>query len=155
MAKNGKISVYLCMKRYKKTAKKGEIMEIVRYSSRKDRDAAWLLAFVGIVGAFDFYMRCPVKGGVKLGIVIVSSVCACFDGVTSLLGYGIDVVCIWNVWDMFLLSRGRYRDGNGFLVKKETRDATILFWLAIVLPVALVVFLLVGILTGSLRLPVA
>ena len=127
----------------------------VRYSSRKDRAAAWLLAFVGIVGAFDFYMRHPVKGGVKLGLVIVSAVCASFDGVTSFLGYGIDVVCIWNVWDMFLLSRGRYRDGDGFPVKKETRDATILFWLAIVLPVALVVFLVVGILTGTLRLPVA
>ena len=110
----------------------------VRYSSRKDRAAAWLLAFVGIVGAFDFYMRHPVKGGVKLGLVIVSSVCACFDGVLSFLGYGIDVVWIWNVWDMFLLSRG-----------------TILFWLAIVLPIALVVFLFVGILTGTLRLPVA
>ena len=56
---------------------------------------------------------------------------------------------------MFLLSRGRYRDGNGCLVKKETRDATILFWFAIVIPVALVVFLFVGILTGTLRLPVA
>ena len=127
----------------------------VRYSSRKDRAAAWLLALLGVFGAFDFYMRRPVKGGVKLGLVIVSSVCASFDGVTSFLGYGIDVVCIWNVWDMFLLSRGRYRDGDGFPVKKETRDATILFWLAIVLPVALVVFLVVGILTGTLRLPVA
>ena len=109
---------------------------------------------MGVFGAFDFYMRRPVKGGVKLGVV-VSAVCASFDGVTSFLGYGIDVVCIWNVWDMFLLSRGRYRDGNGCLVKKESRDATILFWLAIVLPVALVVFLVVGILTGTLRIPVA
>ena len=127
----------------------------VRYSSRKDRAAAWLLALLGIFGVFDFYMRRPVKGGVKLGLVIVSSVCACFDGVLSFLGYGIDVVWIWNVCEMFLLSRGRYRDGNGCLVKKETRDATILFWLAIVLPIALVVFLFVGILTGTLRLPVA
>ena len=127
----------------------------VHYSQRKDRAAAWLLALLGIFGVFDFYMRRPVKGGVKLGLVIVSAVCASFDGVTSFLGYGIDVVCIWNVWDMFLLSRGRYRDGDGFPVKKETRDATILFWLAIVLPVALVVFLVVGILTGTLRLPVA
>ena len=127
----------------------------VHYSQRKDRAAAWLLALLGIFGAFDFYMRRPVKGGVKLGLVIVSSVCACFDGVLSFLGYGIDVVWIWNVCEMFLLSRGRYRDGNGCLVKKESRDATILFWFAIVMPIALVVFLFVGILTGTLRLPVA
>ena len=128
----------------------------VRYSSRKDRAAAWLLAFVGIVGAFDFYMKRPVKGGIKLGLVIMSIVCVSFDGIIPFfLGWGVDVVLIWNACDMFLLSRGRYRDGDGFPVKKETRDATILFWLAIVLPVALVVFLFVGILTGMLRLPVA
>lgn len=136
-------------------SKKENFMEIVHYSQRKDRAATWLLALLGIFGVFDFYMRHPVKGGIKLGLVIMSIVCDAFDGIPFFLGWGVDVVLIWNACDMFLLSRGRYRDGDGFPVKKETWDATILFWLVFVLPVALVVFLFVGILTGTVRIPIA
>ena len=131
-----------------------------RYSPRKDRAAVWLLALLGYFGVFDFYMKHPVKGCIKLGVVIESSVCAFLNAnegnvVPFLLYHGLEVVFVWNVFDMFLLSRGRYRDGDGRYVKKETRDATVLFWLVIVLPVVIVVFLVVSFLTGTLRLPVA
>ena len=131
-----------------------------RYSPRKDRTAAWLLALLGYFGVFDFYMKHPVKGCVKLSAMIASNACAFLtanggDGVLLRICHSLEVVFVWNVFDMFLLSRGRYRDGDGRYVKKETRDATVLFWLVIVLPVVIVVFLVVSFLTGTLRLPVA
>ena len=137
-----------------------DTIETKLYSPRNDRSAAWFLALFGIVGFFDFYMKHPIKGAIKLGILILALASTILDtynpnGITSILLHGYEVVCIWNVYNMFQLSRGRYRDGDGCLVKKETWDATILFWLVFVLPVALVVFFFVGILTGMLRLPIA
>lgn len=130
------------------------------YSSRDDRSAAWFLALLGNIGFFDFYMAHPVKGCIKLGIVIVSIVSVIFDaygfkGVPFFLCHGFEIVFIWNVYEMFLLSRGRYRDGDGHLVKKQTKDATILFWFIIVLPIALILLLVTGFFTGYVRLPIA
>ena len=130
------------------------------YSSRDDRSAAWFLALFGIVGFFDFYMKHLIKGAIKLGIVIVSIVSVIFDaygfkGVPFFLCHGFEIVFIWNVYNMFQLSRGRYRDGDGHPVKKETRDATILFWLVIVLPFVLILLLVTGFFTGYVRLPIA
>ena len=130
------------------------------YSSRDDRSAAWFLALFGIIGIFDFYMKHPVKGAIKVGLVIVSIVSAIFDayslnGIPLFLCHGFEIVFIWNVCDMFMLSRGHYRDGDGFRVKKQTRDATILFWFIIALPIVLILFLVIAFFTGNLRLPVA
>ena len=130
------------------------------YSSRDDRSAAWFLAFFGIVGFFDFYMKHPIKGAIKLGILIIALASTILDtynpnGITSILLHGYEVVFIWNVYNMFLLSRGRYRDGDGHLVKKQTKDATILFWFIIVLPIALILLLVTGFFTGYVRLPIA
>ena len=130
------------------------------YSPRDDRSAAWFLALFGIVGFFDFYMKHPIKGAIKLGILIIALASTILDtynpnGITSILLDGYEVVFIWNVYNMFQLSRGRYRDGDGLPVKKETRDATILFWLVIVLPFVLILALIVGVCSGNIRIPVA
>ncbi len=130
------------------------------YSSRDDRSGAWFLALLGIIGFFDFYMKHPVRGGVKLGIVIMSVIGVIlssydFRGILSLLGHGIEVVSIWNLFDMFRLSRGLYRDGDGYLVKKQTWDATVLFWFVIAVPIVLILFLVIAFFTGNLRIPVA
>lgn len=131
-----------------------------RYSSRDDRSGAWFLALLGIVGFFDFYMKHLIKGAIKLGILIIALASTILDtynpnGITSILLHGYEVVFIWNVYNMFQLSRGRYRDGDGHLVKKQTKDATILFWFIIVLPIALILLLVTGFFTGYVRLPIA
>lgn len=118
------------------------------------------MALLGIIGFFDFYMKHPVRGGVKLGIVIMSVIGVIlssydFRGILSLLGHGIEVVSIWNLFDMFRLSRGLYRDGDGYLVKKQTWDATVLFWFVIAVPIVLILFLVIAFFTGNLRIPVA
>ena len=130
------------------------------YSSRDDRSAAWFLALFGIVGFFDFYMKHPIKGAIKLGILIIALASTILDtynpnGITSILLHGYEVVFIWNVYNMFQLSRGRYRDGDGHLVKKQTKDAAILFWFIIVLPIVLILLLVTGFFTGYVRLPIA
>lgn len=135
-------------------------IETKLYSPRDDRSAAWFLALFGIVGFFDFYMKHPIKGAIKLGILIIALASTILDtynpnGITSILLDGYEVVFIWNVYNMFQLSRGRYRDGDGLPVKKETRDATILFWLVIVLPFVLILALIVGVCSGNIRIPVA
>ena len=135
-------------------------IETKLYSPRDDRSAAWFLALFGIVGFFDFYMKHPIKGAIKLGILIIALASTILDtynpnGITSILLHGYEVVFIWNVYNMFQLSRGRYRDGDGFRVKKQTRDATILFWFIIALPIVLILFLVIAFFTGNLRLPIA
>lgn len=135
-------------------------IETKLYSPRDDRSAAWFLALFGIVGFFDFYMKHPIKGAIKIGILIIALASTILDtynpnGITSILLHGYEVVFIWNVYNMFQLSRGRYRDGDGHPVKKETRDATILFWLVIVLPFVLILALIVGVCFGNIRIPVA
>jgi hypothetical protein len=130
------------------------------YSSKDDRSAAWFLALFGIVGFFDFYMKHPIKGAIKLGILIIALASTILDtynpnGITSILLHGYEVVFIWNVYNMFQLSRGHYRDGDGHPVKKETRDASVLFWFIVVSPFVLILALIVGVLFGHLRIPVA
>lgn len=108
--------------------------EQIQYSTRSDRNAAWLAMLFGAFGFLDFYTGHPGRGIVKLLLTI------------SILG--IIVNWAWNLYDMYQISSGRYKDGDGLIIRKESKDAQILFWVSaawtiivVVIEVAITVFL--------------
>lgn len=82
-----------------------EKTEVIQYSTRSDRNAAWLAVLFGYFGFLDFYTGHPVKGIVKL---VLTFSCV-----------GIVVTCFWNLYDLYQISCGRYYDGNQLAIKKS------------------------------------
>lgn len=103
-----------------------EKTEVIQYSTRSDRNAAWLAVLFGYFGFLDFYTGHPVKGIVKL---VLTFSCV-----------GIVVTFFWNLYDLYQISCGKYYDGNQLAIKKESRDAQVLFWVCAVLTILALIF---------------
>lgn len=97
-----------------------------QYSTRSDRNAAWMAVLFGYFGFLDFYTGHPVKGITKL-ILTISCV-------------GFIVTCIWNLYDLYQISCGKYYDGEHLVIKKESKDAQVLFWLCAICTIFAVIF---------------
>ena len=88
------------------------------YSPKSDKVAAWLAVLFGYFGFLDFYTEHPIKGIAKILLTI------------TLVGF--IVAELWTLYDLFLISKGKYLDGNNLVIKQESNDALVLFCAGII-----------------------